>query len=70
MGTLSPNETKEISANGQIRLQTGNAGALTVSLNGKTLDPLGRIGQFRELRLTAEGPEFVQKDPQPESDRL
>lgn len=70
MGTLTPNETKEISASEQIRLQTGNAGALTVSLNGKTLDSLGGLGQFRELRLTAEGPEFVQRDPQPPSDRL
>jgi len=72
MGTLTPNETREVSANEQIRLQTGNAGALTVSLNGKTLDSLGRFGQFREVRLTAEGPEFLQKDPrpQPSSDQL
>jgi len=72
MGTLAPNETREVSANEQIRLQTGNAGALTVSLNGKTLDSLGRFGQFREVRMTAEGPEFLPKDPrpQPSSDRL
>lgn len=72
MGTLAPNETREVSANEQIRLQTGNAGALTVSLNGKTLESLGRFGQFREVRLTAEGPEFPRKDPrpQPSSDRL
>ncbi len=72
MGTLTPNETKEVSASQQIRLQTGNAGALTVSLNGKTLESLGGFGQFRELRLTAEGPEFVRKDPraQPASDQL
>lgn len=70
MGILGPNETKEISASEQVRLQTGNAGALTVSLNGKTLDPLGRVGQFREVRLTAEGPQSVQKDPQPSSDQL
>jgi hypothetical protein len=72
MGTLAPNEIKEVSASERITLQTGNAGALTISCNGKTLDSLGRFGQFRELRLTAEGPEFVRKDPpaQPASDRL
>lgn len=72
MGTLTPNETREILASEQVNLLTGNAGALTVSLNGKTLDPLGRPGQMRELRLTAEGPEFLSKDPrsQPENDQL
>jgi cytoskeletal protein RodZ len=72
MGTLITDETKEISAKEQIRLQTGNAGALSVSLNGKTLDSLGDAGQFREVRLTAEGPRFPRKDPppQPSSDQL
>jgi cytoskeleton protein RodZ len=66
MGTLTPDETKEISANQQIQLQTGNAGALSVSLNGKEINPLGGVGQYREVRLTAEGPEFPQKDPRPQ----
>lgn len=69
VGTLTPNETKEISASEQVNLLTGNAGALTISLNGKTLDSLGRTGQTRELRLTAEGPEFLSKDPRPELQR-
>jgi len=57
-GTLRPNETKAISADGQVRVLTGNAGGLTISLNGRTLDPLGPEGQVRSVRLTAEGPEF------------
>ena len=65
MGTLAPDETKEVSASEQIRLLTGNAGAISVSLNGKALDSLGGIGQLREVRLTAEGPEFLGKDPRP-----
>ena len=44
---------------------TGNAGALTISLNGKTLEPLGPVGQVRVVKLTAEGPQFLRKLPRP-----
>jgi cytoskeleton protein RodZ len=57
-GTLMPNETKAVSADGQVRVLTGNAGGVTISLNGKTLDPLGPQGQVRSVRLTVDGPEF------------
>ena len=61
-GTLQPDESKQISAAEQVKLVAGNAGGLTVSLNGKTLQSLGSIGQVRVLRLTAGGPEFLVKD--------
>ena len=64
-GTLKPNETKDVSAAEQIRISTGNAGGLTISLNGKTLESLGSHGQVRIVRLTAEGPQFLSKAPQP-----
>jgi len=70
IGTLNPNETREVSAMEQVHLLTGNAGALTVSLNGKTLDSLGRFGQQREVRLTAGGPQLLTKDPRPAPDQL
>lgn len=70
MGTLNPNETREVSAMEQVHLLTGNAGALTVSLNGKTLDSLGGFGEQREVRLTAEGPQLLTKDPPPAPDQL
>jgi cytoskeleton protein RodZ len=69
-GTLMPNQTKAVSAAGQVRVLTGNAGALTISLNGRTLESLGPTGQVREVRLTAEGPQFRSKAPQPEPDPL
>jgi len=69
-GTLHPNETKEISASEQVKLVAGNAGGVTVSLNGKTLDPIGPQGQVRVIRLTAEGPEFLAKAPPPAPDPL
>jgi cytoskeletal protein RodZ len=71
-GVLRPHETKEISAVGQVKLVAGNAGGVSVSLNGKPLDPLGPVGQVRVVRLTAEGPEFLQTvhSPGPEPDPL
>jgi cytoskeleton protein RodZ len=69
-GTLTANETKEISGAEQVKVLTGNAGALTISLNGKTLDSLGPRGHMREVRLTAEGPQLLSKDPPPAPDPL
>ena len=69
-GTLRPNETKEISAAEQVKLIAGNAGGVTVSLNGKMLDPIGPQGQVRVVKLTAEGPEFLGKVPRPVPDPL
>jgi len=69
-GTLMPNETKEISAAEQVKIVAGNAGGLTVSLNGKPLEPLGPVGQVRVVRLTAEGPQFLPASPQPAPDPL
>ncbi len=67
-GTLHPNETRAVSADDQVRVLTGNAGALTISLNGRTLGP---VGQVRSVRLTAEGPEFPPaKVAAPEADPL
>jgi cytoskeletal protein RodZ len=70
IGTLQPNETKEVSATEQVKVLTGNAGALTISLNGKTLESLGPPGQVREVRLTAAGPQFPPQSPQPAPDPL
>lgn len=69
-GTLQPQETKEVDATGQVKLLAGNAGGLSISLNGKTLKPLGSVGEVRAVRLTAEGPELLARDPQPAPDPL
>jgi len=69
-GTLQPNETKEVSAEEQVRVLTGNAGALTISLNGKILESIGPAGQVRVVKLTAEGPQLVSKAPAPAPDPL
>ncbi len=65
IGTLTPNETRTVSAAEQVKIMTGNAGGISISLNGKELDPIGNHGQFRHVRLTAEGQELLSKDGSP-----
>jgi len=63
VGLLHPNDKRSIAADAQVKIVTGNAGGLDISLNGKPLDPIGPSGQVRTVRLTAEGPQFVQRNP-------
>ena len=60
-GTLQPQEIKEIAAAHAVRLLTGNAGGVALSLNEKALAPIGPPGQVRTVILTAAGPEFPSK---------
>jgi hypothetical protein len=69
-GTLQSNETKEVSAAEQVKILTGNAGALTISLNGKTLGSIGPLGQVRVINLTAAGPQLPPKAPRTAPDPL
>ncbi len=69
-GMLKADEIKEIAADEQVKLVAGNAGALTILLNGKTLEPLGPVGEVRVVRLTAEGPQFLARSRQPVPDPL
>jgi len=62
-GTMQSNETREITAAEQVKILTGNAGGLSISLNGKPLDPLGPPGQIRSVKLTAEGPQPLANAP-------
>jgi cytoskeletal protein RodZ len=69
-GVLKADEMKEIAADEQVKLVAGNAGALTILLNGKTLEPLGPVGEVRVVRLTAEGPQFLARSRQTVPDPL
>jgi hypothetical protein len=54
-GTLTPEETRTVEGTENIRLRVGNAGGLSVTLNGKPVGPIGPRGQIRELELTPGG---------------
>lgn len=53
---LKAGDSRAIAADQLVKIRTGNAGGVDISLNGKPIDPLGPAGQVRSVMLTAEGP--------------
>lgn len=53
--TLDPNFVATFRANQYFDVTTGNAQGIILTLNGETLKPLGRYGEFRKVRLTQQG---------------
>ncbi len=49
----TPGETRTVRAGREIELSTNNAAAVVLTLNGKTLAPLGNPGETKQVTLTA-----------------
>jgi cytoskeleton protein RodZ len=66
-GTLSAKESRIIEATGTVLLRLGNAGGVTITLNGKPVGPVGPKGQVRTVQFTSGGFEIVAvpKSPAP-----
>jgi len=64
-GTLRPNDVKTIAAVEALRIRTGNAGSLQVTVNGKPAGPLGPKGQVRVIEVTREGVQILPPPPKP-----
>jgi cytoskeleton protein RodZ len=58
-GELKPNEIRTVAANTEITLKLGNAGGVTILLNGKPIPPAGPKGQVRTVQLTSGGFQIV-----------
>jgi cytoskeleton protein RodZ len=71
-GTLDPNQTRTVSADGIVWLRLGNAGGVTITVNGKQIPTLGPKGQVRTVQLTSGGFQIVAPKPSavPEDDPL
>ena len=52
---LHPGESRPIEAEAQVYLSVGNAGGITLALNGETLPSFGGRGQVRRVRITPSG---------------
>lgn len=50
--TMEPNEIETYRADNSFDVLTGNAEGIILTLNGKTLDPLGRQGETKRVHLT------------------
>ena len=58
-GTLEANQTRSVEANGTVLLRLGNAGGVTITLNGKPLGAVGPKGQVRDVQFTSGGFQIV-----------
>jgi hypothetical protein len=52
-GTMQPNQTREIQATETIRLTAGNAGGVSLTLNGKDIGAMGSEGEVKTITLAA-----------------
>ncbi|PWU03972.1 MAG: hypothetical protein C5B51_17690 [Terriglobia bacterium] len=67
-GTLEPSESRTVEANSTVLLRLGNAGGVSISLNGKPIGPVGPKGQVRTVQLTSGGFQIVPPEaPKPAS---
>lgn len=65
-GTLEANQTRTVEANTSVQLRLGNAGGVTILLNGKPVGSIGPKGQVRTVQLTAGGFEVLTAPKIPE----
>ena len=58
-GTLGAKESRAFEAASTVLLRLGNAGGVTITLNGKPVGPVGPKGQVRTVQFTSGGFEIV-----------
>jgi cytoskeleton protein RodZ len=58
-GTLGAKESRTFEAASTVLLRLGNAGGVTITLNGKPVGPVGPRGQVRTVQFTSGGFEIV-----------
>ena len=58
-GTMEANQTRTVEASRNLELRLGNAGGVSVVLNGKTIGAMGPKGQVRTVQFTSGGFQIV-----------
>ena len=69
-GVLQPHESRNIDADGEVRVRLGNAGGVTLTLNGKPVGAVGPKGQIRTVQFTSGGFQIVSPPKADPLDRL
>ncbi len=62
-GILGATDTKVLDARENVRIRTGNAGGVNVTLNGKALGAIGPRGQIRTVVFTQNAYEVLPPEP-------
>jgi cytoskeleton protein RodZ len=70
--TMDAHSTRTVEGVKEVTLRLGNAGGVTISLNGKAIGPVGPKGQPRTIQFTSGGFQIVPAKPPavPPADRL
>jgi cytoskeletal protein RodZ len=67
--TLGPDKSKTADAEDEVKIRTGNAGCLQITVNGKPAGPVGPKGQIRIIQVTNKGVQVAEPPkPAPETD--
>ena len=61
--TFDPHTTRTVEGVKDVLLRVGNAGGVTISLNGKPIGPIGPKGQVRTIQFTSGGFQIVPPKP-------
>jgi cytoskeleton protein RodZ len=64
-GTLEANQTRTVEAASKVLLRLGNAGGVSITLNGKPIGAVGPKGQVRTVQFTPGGFQIVAAPPKP-----
>jgi len=62
-GTLEANQSRTVEGTDSVLLRLGNAGGVTITLNGKPIGPVGPKGQVRTVQFTSGGFQIVPVKP-------
>jgi hypothetical protein len=60
-GTLRANEARKIVGVATAKMVIGNAGGVEVQTDGRSIGPIGPVGQVRVVMLSPEGPKIMKK---------
>ena len=61
--TMDPHTTRKVEGVKEVMVRLGNAGGVTISLNGKPIGPAGPKGQVRTIQFTSGGFQIVPAKP-------
>lgn len=64
-GVLQPAEVRTVAAHEKARIRIGNAGGVSVRLNGKSIGPIGTSGQVKIVVIDRDGFHIVEPRPAP-----
>ena len=65
-GVMTASQSRSVGASRDVRLKVGNAGGVTVRLNGKAIGSFGAAGEVKTLQLTSGGFKILPPDvPKP-----